>query len=178
MKEKEEGVIRLEETSKAVMEEVLGYLYTGHVDVTENNAFDLLEMADFFVIPSLKEDSSKFISQALYSSNCLVSYYSAERYHCPELQERARDFAFANFMTLTESKDFPNLNTQQVEEWISSSEIKVKEEEDVFQVIVKWSGWKETAVKKMNDFSSCFVTFVLSICHAILCSMSFCTILW
>ena len=49
-----------------------------------------------------------------------------------------RDFGFANFMSLTESKDFPNLNTQQVEEWISSSEIKVKEEEDVFQVIVKW----------------------------------------
>ena len=72
MKEKEEGVIRLEETSKAVMEEVLGYLYTGHGDVTENNAFDLLEMADFFVIPSLKEVSSKFISQALSSSNCLV----------------------------------------------------------------------------------------------------------
>ena len=31
MKEKEEGVIRLAETSKAVMEEVLEHLYTGHV---------------------------------------------------------------------------------------------------------------------------------------------------
>ena len=47
MKEKKEGVIRLENTSKAVMEELLEYLYTGHVDVTQRNAFDLLEIADF-----------------------------------------------------------------------------------------------------------------------------------
>ena len=37
MKEKKEGVIRFEETSKVVMEEVLEYLYTGHVDINERN---------------------------------------------------------------------------------------------------------------------------------------------
>ena len=36
MKEKK-GVIRLEETSKAVMEDLLEYLYTGHVDINEHN---------------------------------------------------------------------------------------------------------------------------------------------
>ena len=138
MKEKKEGVIRLPETSKAVMEELLEFVYTGHVDVTQHNAFDLLEMADFLVIPSLKALSSKFISQTLSLSNCLGAYYSAERYHCPELQKEARDFASANFMSLTESEDFLSLNIEQVEEWISSDEIKVKEEEDVFRVIVKW----------------------------------------
>ena len=35
MKEKKEGVIRLEETTKAVMEEVLEYMYTGHVDIND-----------------------------------------------------------------------------------------------------------------------------------------------
>ena len=138
MKEKKEGMIRLQETRKAVMEEVLEFVYTGQVDVTQHNAFDLLEMADFLVIPSLKAFSSKFISQTLSLSNCLGAYYSAERYHCPELQKEARDFASANFMSLTESEDFLSLNIEQVEEWISSDEIKVKEEEDVFRVIVKW----------------------------------------
>ena len=37
MKEKKEGVIRLEETSKVVMEEVLEYMYTGHVDINQNS---------------------------------------------------------------------------------------------------------------------------------------------
>ena len=144
MKEKKEGVIRLEETSKAVMEEVLEYLYTGHVDINEHNAFDLLQVADFLIVPTLKEISSKFISQSLSFSNCIKVYYSAEKYQCPELQKSARDFTFLNFMDVTQSDDFLNLSVAQVEEWISSDDIVVKGEEEVFQVIVKWMEKCET----------------------------------
>lgn len=44
-------VIRLEETSKAVIKEVLAYLYAGHVDIIEQiafNAYDLLDIAEIF----------------------------------------------------------------------------------------------------------------------------------
>lgn len=30
------------------MEEVLVYCYIGHVDINEHNAFDLMDMAEFF----------------------------------------------------------------------------------------------------------------------------------
>ena len=65
MKEKKEGVIRLEEASKSVMEQVLEYLYTGNVDINEKNAFDLFAQADYFLISSLKARSSNFILQKL-----------------------------------------------------------------------------------------------------------------
>ncbi|KAL9972445.1 hypothetical protein ACROYT_G018747 [Oculina patagonica] len=138
MKEKKEGVIRLKETSKAVMEEVLEYLYTGHVDINEHNAFDLLQIADFLVAPSLKELACGFVSSKLSPSNCINAYYTAVKYQCSELEKRARDFIFANFMDVTQSPDFLNLSVTQVEEWISSDDIIVKGEEEVFQVIVKW----------------------------------------
>ena len=143
MKEKREGVIRLENTSKAAMEELIDYLYTGHVDVTQHNAFDLLEMADFFVIPSLKDVSSKFIAQTLSSSSCLMAYYSAVKYHCAELHKEARNFICTHFMSVVELEDFLNLSLEELEEWISSDELKVKGEEDVFQAIVKWLEGKE-----------------------------------
>ena len=143
MKEKREGVIRLENTSKAVMEELIDYLYTGHVDVTQHNAFDLLEMADFFVIPSLKDVSSKFIARTLSSYSCLRAYYSALKYHCTELHKEARNFICTHFMSLVELEDFLNLSLEELEEWISSDELIVKGEEDVFQAIVKWLEGKE-----------------------------------
>ena len=65
MKEKEEGVIRFKDTSKALMEEVLEYLYTGYVDINDNNAFELMAVADYFLITSLKVLSSKFIQDTL-----------------------------------------------------------------------------------------------------------------
>ena len=138
MKEKKEGVIRLENTSKAVMEDLLEYLYTGQVNVTQHNAFDLLEMADFLVIPSLKETTSKFIARTLSSSNCLMAYYLAVKYQCTELQMEARNVVCANFMSVVEQEDFLNLSMEEVKEWVSSDEIRVRGEEDVFQVIVKW----------------------------------------
>ncbi|XP_078370447.1 kelch-like protein 7 [Oculina patagonica] len=154
MKEKKEGVIKLEETSKAEMEEVLEYLYTGHVDINEHNAFDLLQIADFLIIPSLKKLSSKFISQTLSSSNCIKAYYFAERYQCPELQKSARDLTFANFMDVTQSDAFLDLSVTQVVEWVSSDDITVKAEEEVFQVIVKWMERDES--RKHQNFLELF----------------------
>ena len=139
MKESKEGLIRLEDMSKVAIEQLLDYLYTGHVDVTQDNAFDLLKIADFLVIPSLKEVSSKFIIQTLSSSNCLMVYYLAVNYQCIELQEKARDFVFGNFTSVVEHEDFLNLTVSEVEKWISSDEIRVRGEEDVFQAVVKWS---------------------------------------
>ena len=143
MKEKKEGVIRLEEASKGLMEDILEYLYTGHVHISERNAVDLLAMADYLIIPSLKVKSCEVITQSMSHTNCLLFYYAAMRYQCTELQERTRNFIFANFMSVTGTDDFLELSRKQVEEWISSDEIKVKSEEEVFQVIVKWMEERE-----------------------------------
>ena len=149
MKEKREGVIRLEEMSKASMEEVLDYLYTGHVEISKENAFELFAQADYFLIPSLKALSSKFILQTLDLSNCIMAYYFATKYQWEELQNGARDFILANFVAVAGTDDFLNLSSKDIEEWISSDKIVVKEEEEVFQVIVKWM---ENGNKKDLDF--------------------------
>ena len=154
MKEKKEGVIRLEETSKAVMEEVLEYLYTGHVEIHEDNAFELLEIADFLVVPSLKKLTCDFVSRKLSPSNCVDAYYTAVKYQSPELEGEAKDFIFLNFMDVTESADFLNLSVTQVEEWISSDGITVNGEDDVFQVILKWLEHDES--RKQESFFQLF----------------------
>ena len=138
MKEKKEGVIRLEQTSKTTMELVLNYLYSGRVEVTKDNSYELFAQADYFLIPSLKTVSGEFISQTIDVSNCILTYNFAIKYQCEELQKAARDFIFANFVAVAGTEEFLNLSGKEVEEWISSDEIIVKEEEEVFQVIVKW----------------------------------------
>ena len=138
MKEKKEGVIRLKETSKAVMEEVLEYLYTGHVDINEANVFDLLAVADYFLISSLKTLCVNVLLQALSLSSCIAAYYTAMRYRCEELQKGAKDFILANFVAVAKTEDFLNLSSKQVEVWISSDEIVVEGEEEVFEVLVRW----------------------------------------
>ena len=139
MKEKEEGVIRLKDTSKVLMEQVLEYFYTGHVDINDNNAFELMAVADYFLITSLKLLSSKFIQDTLCASNSIMAYYSSVKYQCSDLREAAKSFILANFMAVSKSDDFLNLNLEQVEEWISSDEIVIKGEKEVFMAILIWT---------------------------------------
>ena len=151
MKEKKEGVIRLKETSKAVMEEVLEYLYTGYVYINEQNAHDLMAVADYFIIPSLKILSGKVIQQTLSLSNCIVAYLSAMKYRCEELQKEARDFIQSNFVTVAKTEVFVNLSSKEVEEWISSDDIIVEGEEDIFEVVMKWIEKSESRKQSLPD---------------------------
>ena len=151
MKEKKEGVIRLKEMSKAVMEEMLEYLYTGHANISEHNAFDLLAAADYFLISSLKVLCNDIILQSLSLSNCIRVYNLAVKYRCEEVLKQARDFALGNFVAVAETEDFLNLSSTQVEEWISSDQIVVKEEEEVFEAIVKWMERNESQKQRFYD---------------------------
>ena len=139
MKEKKEGVIRLKDTNKALMEKVLEYLYTGYADVNDKNAYELIAVADYILIPSLKYVCSKYIQQTLSFSNCLNAYYFSVKYQCAELKEEARSFILANFMAVTETENFLNLSFDQVEEWISGDDIVVDGEEEVFKAILRWT---------------------------------------
>ena len=151
MKEKKEGVIRLGETSKDVMEKVLEYLYTGYLDVNEQNAYDLMAIADYFLLPSLKALSGNFIQQTLSLSSCVMAYFSAIKYRCEELQNEAREFIQSNFVAVAETEDFLNLSSKEVEEWISSDEIVVKGEEKVFEVVMKWIERSERRKQSLPD---------------------------
>ena len=150
MKEKK-GVIRLEETSRAVMEDLLEYLYTGHVDISEANACNLLAAADYFIIPSLKNLCGKVILQGMSLTNCVAAYCLSLKYQCEEIKKDSRDFIHANFVAVAETEDFLNLSKEELVEWISSDEIIVKGEEEVFEVLKKWATRNKSRKKSFND---------------------------
>ena len=154
MKEKIEGVIRLEETSKAIMEGVLDYIYTGYVSVSEDNVYELFAKADYFDLPALKSFLSNFILENLSLSNCVVAYYFASKYQWEQLMRGTRAYILSNFLSVAETDDFLDLSFEQVKEWISSDEIIVEAEENVFEVVLRWSERDES--RKRDNFRDLF----------------------
>ena len=71
-------------------------------------------------------------------SNCLSTFYLAEIYQCDELINNSRKFIHANFVSVAEMDEFLNLEAKEVERWISSDDISVAVEADVFKIILKW----------------------------------------
>jgi len=65
MKKNREGLVWFEEISGAVTEDVLEFIYTGTVDVTQENSKDLIAAAHFLVIPGLEKVSERFLERQM-----------------------------------------------------------------------------------------------------------------
>ena len=138
MKEKREGIVRFEEISGSVMEDVLEFVYTGTVGVTQENAKELIAAGNYLIIPSLKTVSGRFLEGEMSNKNCISTFYFAEKYQCNELLTNSRGFIHENFACVAEMDEFLNLEAKEVERWISSDEIVVTAELDVFKIVQKW----------------------------------------
>ena len=138
MKENREGIVRLEEISGSVMEDVLEFIYTGTVEVTEENAEELVVATNYLLVPNLKTISGRFIQQQMCELNCISTFYFAEKYDCEELLNDSKSFIYANFASVADMDEFLSLEAKEVERWISSDEIVVETEADVFQIAQKW----------------------------------------
>ena len=140
MRESKEHLIRieLEEATASVMEDILQYVYTGNVSVNEENAHNLVATADYLLLPGLKTVVGRYLTENLATENCIFYYYFADKYQCEELKEEARDMINSDFSAVMETEDFVSLEIKQVMEWVSSDDITVNTEEEVFKGIVKW----------------------------------------
>ena len=66
MKESKEGIVRLEMFSESVVGSTLEFIYTGHVRIlTEDNARDLIVMADYLFLKNLKTLAEEVLQQKL-----------------------------------------------------------------------------------------------------------------
>jgi len=140
MRESNERLIRieLEEATASVMEDVLKYVYTGNVSVTEESGHNLIATADYLLLLGLKTAACDFWKENVTIENCVFNYYFADKYQCMELKEKCGEVINSNFSVIMETEDFLNLDVKQVMEWVSSDDITVSAEEEVFKGIVKW----------------------------------------
>ena len=151
MKESQEGVVRLEMFSESVMAATLEFIYTGHVEIlNKDNARDLTVMADYLLLEKLKSLAEDvLLAEKLCISNCISTYFFSERYQCEEVLSKTKKFILANFTAVYPNpEDVLNMSKNEVEMWISSDEMDVSTEEDVFKFILAWIDHDKSKRKK------------------------------
>ena len=141
-KESRERVIRLELLTEETMRDILEFVYSGSVNVASmERAEDLIIAADYLFLPNLKDIAWRFFEQTLSTSNCISIYNITKRlkiYRCEELFVNVEKFVYLHFTSVTKEEEFLNLPNHEVEQWISSDDIHVSAEDDVFHIILKW----------------------------------------
>ena len=162
MLESREGIIRLQDITETAMKSVLEFMRSGNVKINEDNAKELFEVADYFLLPSLKKVAGNFLIHNLSPSNCISSYYLGEKYQFEELLVSSKLYIFPNFAAVAETQEFLDLESQQVEQWICSDEISVCSEDDIFKIILDWI--EQNPIERKEKFEELFrhlrLTFV------------------
>ena len=138
MRENEEGVIRFEEISESILADILKFIYTGSIKVNSENAMNLIMAGDYLLLESLKIIAGRFLENKMSTDNCISTFHFAEKYRCEELVLCSTKFIQDNFTSVAESDEFLNLDAEEVEKWISSENVLVEAEKDVFRVVVNW----------------------------------------
>ena len=147
MKENREGIVRFEEISGSVLKDVLEFIYSGTVDVTQENAEELIAAGNYLIIPGLKTASGRFLEREMSHINCISTFYLAEKYECDELITNSRLYIHDNIVTVAKLDEFLQLEAKEIEKWISSDEITVKEEADVFKIVLDWVNHRKSERK-------------------------------
>ena len=138
LKEKESNFVELQNTKSATISDILQFIYTGKASIDSSNAQDLVMIADYLIIPSLKTKASLFLQSTVNASNCLALESFASQYSCESLKQVTVAFKVENFEEVAKSEDFRMLDVEKVKELICKDEVNVSEEEEVYQAVIAW----------------------------------------
>ena len=127
MRESREGVIRLEHITETVMRTVLIFMRYGSVtEVTSENDEDLIEAADYFLLPGLKTLVKSCVRLDLTYPNCISRYYFAKEHLTEDHVAKCRNFIISYFDRVAVCHGFLNSEGQQIERMLHTSKNVLK----------------------------------------------------
>ncbi|NXG38730.1 KLH10 protein, partial [Dromaius novaehollandiae] len=135
----EKRVYNIPGISPDMMKLIIEYAYTRTVPVTADNVESLLAAADQFNIMGIIRGCCEFLKSQLCLENCIGICRFTDYYHCPELRQTAYMFILHNFEEMAKvSAEFLELSASELKDIIEKDELNVRQEDAVFEAIVKW----------------------------------------
>lgn len=143
LSESRQEVITLKEVDPVAIEQLINFMYTGGIEVGEENVQSLLPAANLLQLNEVRDSCCDFLKDQLHPSNCLGIKTFADIHSCLDLFGEAQSYAQKHFSKVMETEEFYNLTHSNVIELISSTELGILSEEDVFEAVINWTKHNE-----------------------------------
>ncbi|XP_078702044.1 kelch-like protein 24 [Branchiostoma floridae x Branchiostoma belcheri] len=129
----------LQDVSPESLRLLVDYAYTSQVTITNENVMGLLEAAILLKIRPVCDACAKFLGDNVTPSTCLTLMRLGSEFNYPEVGKKAKEVALKNFSTIQNSREFLNLSREQVIKLISNDALNAKNEETVFEAVMRWA---------------------------------------
>ncbi|XP_018410015.1 PREDICTED: kelch-like protein 10 [Nanorana parkeri] len=127
------------EITPDIMKMIIEYAYHQKVTITNDNVNRLFIAADRFNVLGVARRCSKFLIGQLCAENCVAISRLSKHLCSPELSHKAYAYILHNFQDIVmTSEEFLDMPVTELQDLIQRDELNVKQEEVVFEAIVKW----------------------------------------
>ena len=130
--------VTLKDVDEVGLKSIVGFLYTGKLEITERNVQGLLSTASMLDLPGIVGASARFLTRHLSPANCLGIKDFASTFNVAGLPEAASKYAMQNFADVLREDEFLHLPVDEVEKFVASDKINVTSEEDVYAAVTRW----------------------------------------
>lgn len=130
--------IKLHDIEPQIFSSLLNFIYTGEIEIDENNVQELLIAGDMFQLDEMVKFCCDYLSQGLDEKNVLETWTIANRLQCLVLEKDAEQYILEHFrslIALDAVKLFPEDLLQRI---ISHDDLTVDDEHQVFEVVLNW----------------------------------------
>ena len=162
--ESEQEVVEIKDMDPDILSSLVDFAYTGEIAVTVDNVQEVLSAASLLQITQVQDLCCDFLKKQLDASNCLGIKCFAEANGCSQLSEIINEFARQHFQEVALGSEFLNNNCESVAALISSSDLNVRKEEDVYLSVMQWIKQSPSErVQHLSELLNCVRLPMLSV---------------
>ena len=121
-----------------VLSSLVDFSYTGEIELTVENVQEVLAAASLLQITQVQTLCCDFLMKQLDVSNCLGIKTFVEANGCSQVMDDIDKFARRHFQQVSSGSEFLSSSWENVAVLISSSDLKVDREDEVYLAVMEW----------------------------------------
>ena len=114
MKEQYQPEATVKGMTKAIIADILDFFYSGTIEITSNNVYEMMEAADYLNISAVKTFCTEFLLEEVKIENYLTLKRFSKLYDLNDLSEKVDNFIEKHFGLVITSDEFKTLEFEEM----------------------------------------------------------------
>lgn len=132
--------IELQGVSMAIMKEILDYIFSGEISLSEDTIQDMVQASDLLLMTDLKFLCCQFLESCITAENCIGIRLFSLHYCLYHVHHVATEFLQTHFRDVALTEEFRELPPDRLCEVLSIEKLNVGNEKHVLEAVVRWFG--------------------------------------
>ncbi|KAM3831588.1 kelch-like protein 8 isoform 1-T1 [Vipera latastei] len=138
MAEAKQSLIEIKDFDGDAIEDLIKFVYSSRLMLTVDNVQPLLYAACILQVEVVAKACCEYMKLHFHPSNCLAVRAFAESHNRVDLMDMADHYACEHFVEVVECEDFVSVSPQHLHKLLSSSDLSIENEKQVYCAAIKW----------------------------------------